>query len=199
MANTRKRKTFLIVLTLGIWSAFTLAIAGQELPNKIRGYKVHNEVVILQSDGKKDNDGRPYIVVGSPTISDVSLGGVTLAIVGELQTAGYDGRVEMMSFRDFRVNDVPVEVEEFNTPFTVSKKGKTVLPAPATVFLPTSNILNAAWKEITASKSYWNVTGRVFVFGKFKKFGFTFKRVIPVDVRLTIKNPLAEYKAGILS
>ncbi len=73
------------------------------------------------------------------------------------------------------------------------------MPAPATVFLPTSNILNAAWKEITASKSDWNVTGRVFVFGKFKKFGFTFKRVIPVDVRLTIKNPLAEYKAGILS
>lgn len=68
----------------------------------------------------------------------------------------------MMTFHDFLVNGVAVEVSEFNTPFTVKKSGKTSLPTPATVFLPTTNILNAAWKAITNSKVNWNVTGRAW-------------------------------------
>lgn len=180
------------VLTLAI------SVSAQDLPQKIRGYRVHNDIILITNDGPKD-PGKPYILVGAPTISDVSLGGITLAIMGEFKAAGYDGRVEMMSFRDFRVNDVPVDISEFNTPFAVTKRGRTILPAPATVFLPTTKILNAAWKEINDSKDEWAVTGRMLVFGKFKKFGFSFKRVIPVDVRLTIKNPLIEYRKKALS
>lgn len=172
-------------------AVLTLSISNpaQDLPDKIRGYKVHDEIIKLANDGSKQVD-KPYVTVGAPTVSDVSFSGVTLAIIGELEEAGHDGRVELITFRDFRVNGVAVEVSEFDTPFTVKRRGKTTLPAPATVFLPTTNILNAAWKEITESKTDWTITGRVFVFGKFKKFGLTFKRVIPVDVNLTIKNPL---------
>lgn len=178
--------------------SLAFSISAQELPGKIRGYKVHDEKIKLTNSGPKQVD-KPYVTVASPTVSDVSLGGVTLAIIGELEEAGFNGRVEMMTFHDFRVNGVSVEVSEFNTPFTVNKSGKTALPTPATVFLPTTNILNAAWKEATDSKENWTVTGRVFVFGKFKKFGFSFKRAIPVDVRLTIKNPLMEYRKRALS
>lgn len=174
------------------------SISAQELPKKIRGYKVHDEVISIMGNNRSDPD-RPFVVVGKPTVSDISHTGITLAVAGELESAGFDGRVSMMTFRDFRVNGVAVEVSEFDKPFAVSKKGKTVLPGPATVFLPTTKILNAAWKEMTNSKEDWDVTGRVFVFGKFKKFGFTFKRVVPVDVRLTIKNPLIEYRKNALS
>lgn len=177
---------------------FTVLISAQELPEKIRGYKVHDEVVTLSSDGKSAA-GKPHLTVGTPTVTDVSLSGVTLAVIGELEAAGHDGRVEILMFRDFRINNVSVEVAEFNTPFAINKRGKTILPAPATVFLPTTKILNAAWKEITDSKDDWTVTGRVFVFGKFKKFGFHFKRVIPVDIRLTIRNPLLEYRKNTVS
>lgn len=186
------RPTKYILLFVAVL-ALTLSTHAQELPDKIRGYKVHGEIIKLANDGSRKVD-KPYITVGAPTVSDVSFSGVTLAIIGELEEAGYDGRVELMTFRDFRVNGVAVEVSEFDKPFTVKKRGKTTLPAPATVFLPTTNILNAAWKEATDSKPEWTVTGRVFVFGRFKKLGFTFKRVIPVDVNLTIKNPLLEFR-----
>lgn len=102
-------------------------------------------------------------------------------------------------FRDFRINGVTVEVAELNEPFTIRKRGKTALPAPASVFISTPRLISSAWKEITDSKKDWSVTGRVFVFGKFRRFGFNFKRVVPVDVRLTVKNPLAEYRKSILS
>lgn len=191
----RSLKSFsLIAVILGL----TLAAAAQDLPGTIRGYKVHGEAIKVTNGGRPDPD-KPYVTVGTPTVSDVSLGGVTLAIIGELAEAGHDGRVEMMMFRDFRVNGVEVEVAEYNKPFDLKRTGKTSLPEPATVFLPTTRILNAAWKEVTESKEDWTVTGRVLVFGKFKKFGFSFKRVIPVDVSLTIKNPLLEFRREMTS
>jgi hypothetical protein len=192
--NCLRQKLLFVAAVLSL----CICISAQDLPNKIRGYKVHNEIIKLTNAGSKTID-KPYVTVGTPTVSDVSLSGVTLAIIGELEEAGYNGRVEMMMFRDFRVNGIAVDVAEYNTPFDVKKTGKTSLPAPATVFLPTTRILNAAWKEITESKNDWTVTGRVFVFGKFKKFGFSFKRVIPVDVNLTIKNPLLEFRREVTS
>lgn len=193
MARSLKN-VLLIAIALGL----TLSVTAQDLPAKIRGYKVHGEAIRVTNVGTHEPNG-PFVTVGTPTISDVSLGGVTLAIIGELADAGHDGRVEMMMFRDFRVNGVKVDVAEYNTPFDVKKSGKTSLPGPATVFLPTTRIFNAAWKEITEAKENWTVTGRVLVFGRFKKFGFSFKRVIPVDVTLTIKNPLLEFRREITS
>lgn len=173
--------------------AFVVSGFTQSLPKKIDGYRVHNEIISLKGSGA-GSAGAPYLIVGEPAVSDISLSGITIAIVGKLEAAGYDGEVQRMSFKDFQVNGVKVEVQDFVTPFKVSKRGSTVLPAPATVFLPTAKILSAAWKEVTDSKNEWTVTGRVLVFGKFKKFGFSFKRAIPVDIELTVKNPLLEYR-----
>ena len=53
-----------------------------------------------------------------------------------------------------------------------------------------------AYEESTAPKDKWQVTGTVFVFGRFKKMGLTFKRVIPVPVTLTIDNPIRSIAAA---
>jgi len=161
----------------------------QELPKKIRGYKVHSEILTLRNEPR--SKGQPFVVVGQPSVMDISISGVSLAVTAELSSAGYEGRVDMLSFRDFTINGLPVEVRDLNIPFNIEKTGSTVLPGPATVFLPTSKVLRAAWSEVTNSKDEWDIRGRIFVFGKFKKFGFNFKRVVPVDVQLRIKNPLS--------
>src|SRR5688572_5839160 len=161
----------------------------QELPKKIRGYKVHSETLTVKNE--PIGDDKPYVVVGQPSVTDISVSGVTLAITAELRSAGYEGRVDMLSFRDFTVNGIPVEVRDLNIPFNVEKAGTTILPGPATVFLPTSKVLRAAWSEATNSKNEWAINGRILVFGKFKKFGFSFKRVVPIDVQLRIPNPLS--------
>ena len=186
-----------IGLLVTVMFAAVILIDAQDLPRSIRGYRVHDEIIKL-SGNSGGGDG-PYITVGRPRVSDISFRGVTLAIAGELGDSGREGRVEMLTFRDFRVNGIPFDIAEYNTPFELKKSGNITLPAQADVFLPTGNILNAAWNELAGSKKEWSVKGRVFVFGRFKKFGFHFKRVIPVDVDLTIKNPLIEYREKVRS
>ena len=44
--------------------------------------------------------------------------------------------------------------------------------------------------EWNKPKDVWPVTGRVYVFGHFKKFLFKFKRVVPVELNISFKNPL---------
>jgi len=189
----------MIHLSLPIIIAFlVVGASAQDLPKKIRGYKVHDEIISL-SNQNPVTAGNTVLVIGEPKVASISFGGVTLAIAGGLESAGYDGRVEMLTFHDFRINGVPVDVAESKTPFTINKHGTTALPSPANVFLSTSDIISSAWKEITDSKDDWSVTGRVFVFGKFRKLGFSFKRVVPVDVRLIMKNPLLEYRKSALS
>jgi hypothetical protein len=50
----------------------------------------------------------------------------------------------------------------------------------------------AALGEWTDSKETWRITGLVYVFGKYKKFLFPFKRAIPVELDLMIHNPLRD-------
>jgi hypothetical protein len=185
LSVARLRPGTLVFLVL----AAVFPVASQELPDKIRGYRVHGEKVSVSN--VRPEKGGTILVLSEPEITSVSLTGVTLAVSGAVESAGYEGRVEMLMFRDFRVNGVAVEISEFNEPFPLSKKGRTELPGRAIAFIPTTSIARAAWKEWSGSNAEWVVTGKVFVFGRFKKFGFSFKRVVPVDVRLMIKNPLS--------
>jgi len=59
------------------------------------------------------------------------------------------------------------------------------------IYLP-SALLAALGDWRGDSKETWPVTGRVYVFGKFKKGPFSFKRVVPVELNLSMRNPLKE-------
>lgn len=186
-----KITAFLPVLTFCL--LVSISISAQQLPSEIRGYKVHREkTIVTNTTGSFDaiKDRKASVVVGQPQIVDVSLSGITLSASAVLNAIGQSGEVHFMSFRDFQVNEIGVDIEDYKERFSFRKNETISLPKPATIFLPTGRVLTAAWKEISNSKKEWTVTGRVFVFGKFKKFGFAFKRVVPVDIDLTIKNPL---------
>jgi len=64
------------------------------------------------------------------------------------------------------------------------------LPKPIKIFLNTGQVLRGALSELKQSKEEWTVTGRVFAFGQFKKSFLKFKRVVPIEINLKIKNPL---------
>lgn len=164
--------------------------AAQDLPAKIRGYKVHKQEIAVSSslDPRQTADAR--VKVGDPELVDISITGVTFALPAELTAIGQSGTVDMITFHDFRVNGIPVSVSEYNTSFTFKKDELVVLPEPAQIFLPAPRIIQAGLAEARDSKDVWIVTGRIFVFGKFRKMGFNFKRVVPVDIDIEIKNPI---------
>lgn len=179
---------------------FALPALSQELPKEIRGYKVHKTSISVKTSVNKAparSGPEALVKLGDPAVTDFSFTGITFEIPAEVTAFDQSGRVDFLTFHDFKVDGLAVEVEEYRNPFSFRKNELVVLPKPARVFLGTGQIVKAAWKEIAETKKEWTITGRVFVFGKFKKLGFSFKRVIPVDIILTIKNPLIEYKSKI--
>ena len=161
--------------------------AAQDLPEKIRGYKVYRDKVSVNASSAESDAA---IHIGEPEIVDVSLSGITLDLPAEFTTSNQSGKVEMVTFHDLKVNGIKVEPEEYLHKFQFRKNEKTIVPQPVRIFVPASGVVKAAWQEMTDNRDEWMVTGRVFIFGKFRRYGFYHKRVVPIDLNLAIKNPL---------
>lgn len=197
MPDVHLRKSrFVYAVLLAV--LFALPALAQELPKEIRGYKVHKTSISIKTAANKTparSGPEALVKIGHPAITDFSFTGITFEVPAEVTAFDQSGRVDFLTFHDLKVDGLAVDVEEYRNPFAFRKNELVVLPKPARIFLRTGQIVKAAWKEIAETKKEWTITGRVFVFGKFKKLGFNFKRVIPVDINLTIRNPLIEYKS----
>jgi hypothetical protein len=110
-------------------------------------------------------------------------------IVG-IENVPQTGRVDFLTFHDFRINGLPITIDEYREPFKFQKGRPVYLPQPLEINVGTIELLRAARKGSDEFRGEWTVTGRVFVFGKFRRFGMEFRRVVPVDIDLKIKNPL---------
>lgn len=168
--------------------------SAQELPDKIRGYKVYKtKVQVSRSTGTTTDAalaGEPVVKIDEPRVIDIGLTGVAFETDANLGVMPQSGRIDFLTFRDFRVNGVAIEFDEYTHSFDVKKGVAIKLPRPVQGFVSSLNIAKAVYKEMVESTPTWHVTGTVFVFGKFKKFGFKFKRVVPVQIELKVKNPL---------
>lgn len=188
-----RRSSFFLFFVLSVFLSASVAAQSQNLPDKIRGYKVHKAKISVQNSGEKaeaDENLRVEFDFGEPELAGVSPFGVTLELGGEITVFGQSGTVDFITFNDFNVNGIPVEIEEYDSSFDF-KKGETFeLKKPVEIFINHRQVLRGASKEWREAKEKWKVTGRVFVFGSFKKFGFRFKRVIVVEVDIEIDTPL---------
>ena len=187
MINAVLKRAFISIFLV---TAVTAAVSAQELPAKIRGYKVEKaNIRVAASTAKNSSESDAVIKVYDPEVDSLGLSGIGLSIGGEITSAGQSGTVEMLSFRDFRINGIRVEVEEYTHPFNFRAGEKVLLPFPVKIFVSNTGIARAALKELLDSKKLWVVTGKVLVFGRFKKYGFSFKRVVPVDLSIEVENP----------
>jgi len=172
---------------------FAVASNAQDLPDKIRGYKIHKVKVQVTTQADKNvaaTDAAAVVKIGEPRVIDIEISGVTFEADADLGTVSQSGRIDFLTFHDFRVNGVAVAIDEYIHSFDVKKGVAIKLPKPVRGFVSSLSIAKAAYKEFVESKPTWNLTGTVYVFGKFKKFGFKFKRVVPVKIELKVKNPL---------
>lgn len=167
-----------VVLTLML----VQTAAGQKWPSKIRGYKVYDAKIDLSRDAA--------LKLAAWRVAEIGFSGATIEVDAAMLSKKQGGEIEFVTFSDFKVNGIPVEIEEYKNPFTIKKGQWFALPKPAQVYVRMTNIPQAAFRELTEVRGEMVVAGTAFVFGKFKKFGFTFKRVVPIKIELTIPNPL---------
>ena len=186
-------------------------------PNEIRGYKVERAAVELKSTVNKkepknvkpqsDNqdpsnpnqspsptgsDGNvdQLITFGRPELGRVTPLGITLDIPIVVAPIKQSGHVDFLLFEDMTVNNHSIEIDEYHRAFELPNKRMLTLREPLRFFISTPVAALAAVDEWSNSKETWPVTGRVYVCGKFKKFLFSFKRCVPVELALAMKNPL---------
>jgi hypothetical protein len=85
---------------------------------------------------------------------------------------------------------MPVTIEDYMHSFELPNKEAVSLPQPIRLFISSPRAIVGAINDWSNPQETWPVTGRVYVFGRFKKFLFSFKRVVPVELNLTLPNPL---------
>lgn len=167
----------------------------QELPNKIRGYKV-KQTEISVNGSNPDAKVTVDVEFEQPQPVSFSLSGFSFELKSSFIVSGQSGRVDFIAFRDFDLNGIKIEIKEFREEFEFEKDIAVDLPKPLEIKVAGGQAFRGALSELKKRENEWRVRGRIFVFGKFRKFGLKFKRVVPVDIDLTIPNPLP---TGLLS
>lgn len=199
----------LLVLTsaFGVMAQRPNETTSSPLPKEVRGYKVHRARVEMKEtnesgkkpDKKKDKDksnkdeyveDEPLLVrLGEPVLVRATPLGVTFDVPVILAAVKQQGDVDMLVFEDMKVNDTPVTLEDYVRPFKLPNKEPLTLAPPLRIFVSSPQAVLSAIDEIFNSKETWEVTGRVYVCGHFKKFLLKFKRAVPVELQTEIKNP----------
>jgi len=188
-------------------------------PKEIRGYKVERTVVEVKKPEKQsgnsgaaksqtgsgnstdgqtsrepnsESDVDALIQLGKPELERVTPLGITFKVPIVVSPVKQSGHVDFLVFEDMVVNGTSVDIDEYHHTFDLPNKQALTLGKPVHIYIYLPNALLAALGDWNASKETWPVTGRVYVFGKYKKFGFSFKRVVPVELNLSMRNPLKE-------
>lgn len=130
------------------------------------------------------------ITFGPPSLVRVTPLGITLNMPMVVAPIKQSGHVDFLLFEDMTVNEHSIEIEEYRRGFDLPTKKPLKLREPLRFYISLSTAALAAVDEGVNSKEMWPVTGRVYVCGKYKKFVFSFKRCVPVELNLTMKNPL---------
>ena len=174
-------------------------------PDNIRGYKVERTVVEVKKPenknqardgeaGSSDSDVDQLITFGQPSIARATPLGITFEVPVVVAPVKQSGKVDFLVFEDMEVNGHSVQIDEYNHSFGLPDKKSLTLRDPLRIYIYLPSAILAALGDWTDSRDTWPVTGRVYVFGRFKKkilgISTSFKRVVPVELNLTMRNPL---------
>ena len=206
--STRKPITTLALCATLLFSTFTFgqqtaarsgssdpAASARVYPKEIRGYKVElARVEIRKESGQRESTTGTHtdalIRLGDPKVTSLTPFGIGLEVPVTVAAIKQGGRVDFLTFEDMIVNGTRVTVNEYNHSFDLPTREPVTLPDPVSIYISTPRVLLGALGEWNQPKEVWPVTGRVYVFGRFKKFLFKFKRVVPVELSLSFRNPL---------
>ncbi len=176
-------------------------------PDNIRGYKVERTVIEIKKPENKnqasngvtassDSDVDQLITFGQPSIAHATPLGMTFEVPVVVAPVKQSGKVDFLVFEDMEVNGHSVQIDEYKHSFGLPDKKSLTLRDPLRIYIYLPSAILAALGDWTDSRDTWPVTGRVYVFGRFKKkilgISTSFKRVVPVELNLTMRNPLKE-------
>jgi hypothetical protein len=195
----------LFALLILIAAPSTLIAQSVTYPKEIRGYKVERAAVEVKENKKQSSKSSgdsstkqqasngqsgQLIQFGSPRVASVTPLGIGLEIPIVVSPVKQRGRVDFLVFEKMKVKGTSVEIDEYHRAFDLPNKKPLTLKEPLRFYVYLPNAILAAIDELSSSVKEWPITGVVYVFGRFNKSIFRFKRVIPIEINLTTPNPL---------
>ncbi len=172
------------------------AVTGQKYPDRIDGYKVHKKPVVIRSNDQKADKRDFDLQFEDPAFAGASITAVKFELQANVRSE-HSAKIEKIRFENLTVNGISVEVNEFNAGFTLISDEMLRLPERFKASVSSLRAAKAVWLELTDPKKEWRVKGTAYIFGRFKRFGMTFRRAIPVEFDLLVKNPIPEIRAVI--
>jgi hypothetical protein len=182
--------------------------SSRSYPKEIRGYKIERTAIEIRKPDSKNRNSNSngqaeeqegsesevdaLIQFGKPQLARVTPLGITFKVPIVVAPVTQKGRVDFLLFEDMSVNDTSVQIDEYHRAFDLPNKKPSTLRDPLSFYVYLPSAVLAAIGDSRDSKEVWPVTGRVYVFGKFKKGLFSFKRCVPVELNLAMRNPLKE-------
>lgn len=130
------------------------------------------------------------IQFGRPRVARITPLGISLEIPVVVSPVRQKGRVDFLVFENMVVNGTSVEIDEYHRAFDLPNDKPRTLKEPLRFYVYLPSAIMAAIDELAGITKEWPITGVVYVFGRFRKSIFRFKRVIPLELNLTIPNPL---------
>ena len=161
-----------------------------DYPQQIDGYKLERAKVEVKREDEAAADADVVVKIGSPRLVRVTPLGVTFELPLTVSPVKQGGRVDFLRFDEVEVNETAVDIDDYLAAFDLPNKKPLLLKNPVRIFVSTPGALANVMSNIWRTQETWPVKGRVYVFGRFKKFLFKSKRVVPVEFDLTIPNPL---------
>jgi hypothetical protein len=159
-------------------------------PAELRGYKVERVRVETLGSGKTAAPSGDLIRFGKVRVAKVTPAGIKLELPIVVAPVKQKAQVDFLVFEDILVNGTPVHIDEYHRQFELPNRKELTLKEPLKFFVSLPNAMLAALGEWSNSQEKWRVTGRIYVFGRYKKFLFSFKRTVPIELDLMITNPL---------
>ena len=217
MQNKSRTKLVIVIVILTlIGDVAMVSPQTSTYPREIRGYKVERTVVEIKkpetkgqksgkdrqnrSDGadqsnsaaNSEGDVDELIQLGKPQLERITPLGITFEVPIVVAPVKQSGHVDFLVFEEMVVNGTSVNIDEYHRVFDLPNRQPLTLREPLRFYIYLPSAMLAALGDWSDSKETWPVTGRVYVFGKFKKGLLSFKRVVPVELNLTMRNPLKE-------
>jgi len=188
------KKTGAMFLAAFFTCCLTTLAQQREYPKEMRGYKF----VRAEMEGKKagtnatneEPDSEPILRFGNAQLARVTPLGISFEIPMFVAPVKRKGHVDFMVFEEMLVNNNPVEIDEYHRGFDLPNKELLRLEEPLKFYVYLPSAVLGAIDEWNDSKKTWLITGRVYVFGKFKKSFLTFKRYVPIEINIAVPNPL---------
>ncbi|HZJ42776.1 MAG TPA: hypothetical protein VFD63_03340 [Pyrinomonadaceae bacterium] len=187
-----------IILKISVLSTYMMSVSAQtqRFPKEIRGYKVERAVVeVKKTPQQKDADQlgeKDLIKFGDPKLVKATPLGITLESPVVVSPVTQNGAIDFLMFEGMEVNGTSVSIDDYAQRFDLPDKRPLTLKHPLKIYINLPSAILAAVGEWTDSKETWPITGRVYVFGRFRKALFSFKRCVPIELNLTMRNPLRE-------